>query len=97
MNKTFLLNGLRWMFIFLIAFVIVVYVYKRSILHNSIQSSIRTLAPGSTVVGIIQTHTTKSHDKIYRALYKTEEGTCFRASFERTTYTLIENQESPCQ
>ncbi|PFG06123.1 hypothetical protein [Bacillus sp. es.034] len=97
MNKTFLLNGLRWMFIFLIALVIVVYVYKRSILHNNIQSTIRTVAPGSTIVGIIQNHTTKSHDKIYRALYKTEEGKCFRASFERSAYTLIDNQESPCQ
>ncbi|CAN7368688.1 hypothetical protein [Rossellomorea sp. LjRoot5] len=97
MKKTFLLMGLRWVFIFLIAFVIVVYGYKRSILHSSIQSSIRTVAPDSTVVGIIQTHTTKSRGKIYKALYKTKEGRCFRASFDRTSYTIIESQESPCQ
>jgi hypothetical protein len=97
MNKTVLLKGLRWVFIFLIGFIIVVYAYKRILLHSGIASSIHSVAPDSTIVGIIQTHTTSSREKIYKALYKTTEGQCFRASFDRNTYTLIENRESPCR
>ncbi|MCA1058555.1 hypothetical protein LCL96_06390 [Rossellomorea aquimaris] len=97
MNKTALLTGLRWGFIFLVAFVIFVYSYKRVMLHSGIESAIHKVAPQATIVGIIQTHTTTSKNKIYRALYKTTEGKCFNASFKREDYTILENQESTCQ
>ncbi|PFA70715.1 hypothetical protein CN378_00135 [Bacillus sp. AFS015802] len=85
------------MFLFLVAFVIVVYVYKRSLLYSGIESSIQSFAPDSTIVGIIQTHTNKNSEKMYKALYKTTEGKCYKASFERHSYSLIETMESPCR
>lgn len=97
MNKTLLLKGFRWMFIFLVVFTIALYGYKRLLLHSGIEASLHTVAPDSTIVGIIQTHTTDNHEKIYKALYKTKDGKCFRASFERKSYTLIEALESTCQ
>ncbi|WP_201715134.1 hypothetical protein [Rossellomorea arthrocnemi] len=97
MNKTILLKGLRWMFLLLVAFVIFAYMYKRLLLHSDIQSSIHLVAPDSAIVGIIQTQTANNGEKVYHALYKTTEGKCFRASFERKSYILIENRESSCQ
>lgn len=97
MNKKTLLKGFRWIFIFIVGFVIVIYSYKRVLLHSGIESTIHTVSPRSTIVGIIQTHTTTTNKKIYKALYKTTEGKCFNATFERKSYTLIENHESPCQ
>ncbi|MBN8193040.1 hypothetical protein JI667_12885 [Bacillus sp. NTK074B] len=96
MNKTALLKGFRWIFIFIVGFVIVIYSYKRILLHTGIESSIHTVSPGSTIVGIIQTHSTADNKKFYKALYRTTEGKCFNATFERKSYTFIENRESPC-
>ncbi|TMU86949.1 hypothetical protein FGG79_02060 [Bacillus sp. BHET2] len=97
MNKMLVLKGLRWMFILLVACVIVLYGYKRLLLHTGIDASLQSISPNSTIIGIIQTHTTENKDKVYKALYKTADGQCFSASFERHSYTLIGNRESACR
>lgn len=97
MNKTLLLEGFRWMFILLVACVIILYGYQRFLLHSSIETSLQTVSPDSTIIGIIQTHTTDNNEKVYEALYKTKDGKCYRASFERNRRTFIGNQEAPCE
>ncbi|MFC7783772.1 MULTISPECIES: hypothetical protein [unclassified Rossellomorea] len=96
MNKTLLLEGFRWMFILLVACVIILYGYQRFLLHSSIETSLQTVAPDSTIIGIIQTHTTDNKEKVYKALYKTKDGKCYRASFERKKHIFIRDQEESC-
>ncbi|MGE6752494.1 hypothetical protein ACQKFO_03550 [Rossellomorea sp. NPDC071047] len=97
MNKTLLLEGFRWMFILLVACVIILYGYQRFLLHSSIETSLQTVSPDSTIIGIIQTHTTDNKEKVYKALYKTTDGKCYRASFERKGRTFISNHEASCE
>jgi hypothetical protein len=97
MNKTLLLEGFRWMFILLVACVIILYGYQRFLLHSSIETSLQSVSTDSTIIGIIQTHTTDNKEKVYEALYKTNDGKCYKASFERNGHTLIGNQEAPCE
>ncbi|BCB04300.1 hypothetical protein [Bacillus sp. KH172YL63] len=96
MRRSVILNGFRWTFIILVACMIVLYGYQRLLLHKGIDDSVQRISPNSTIIGIIQTHTTESKEKVYRALYKTSEGKCFRATFERGSYSLILNKESSC-
>ncbi|MGM0839641.1 MAG: hypothetical protein ACQEWE_02865 [Bacillota bacterium] len=97
MNKTLLLEGFRWMFILLVACVIIIYGYQRFLLHSSIETSLQTVSPDSTIIGIIQTHTTDNKEKVYEALYRTKDGKCHRASFERNGHTFIGNQDASCE
>ncbi|WP_044336737.1 hypothetical protein [Rossellomorea aquimaris] len=96
MNKTLLLEGFRWMFILLVSCVIILYGYQRFLLHSSIETSLQTAVPDSTIIGIIQTHTTDNKEKVYEALYKTKDGKCFRASFKRKSHIFIGDQEESC-
>lgn len=97
MNKTLLLEGFRWIFILLVACVIILYGYQRILLHSSIETSLQTISPDSTIIGIIQTHTTDNKEKVYEALYKTTDGKCYIASFKRKGRTFIENQKASCE
>ncbi|NMH70272.1 hypothetical protein HF072_15945 [Bacillus sp. RO3] len=96
MNKTLLLEGFRWMFLLLVACVIILYGYQRFILHSSIESALHKVSPDAIIIGIIQTHITNNQEKVYEALYKTTDGKCFRASFDREQHTFLRKQEATC-
>ncbi|WP_064093212.1 hypothetical protein [Rossellomorea aquimaris] len=97
MNKSLILDGFRWVFILLVACVITIYGYKRFQLHENIQSSLHTTTPHSTIIGIIQTKTLSNKEKVYEALYKTKDGTCFRGIFERDLLQLVQREKANCK